>query len=272
MLETISSGLMEHGGVFFIGSIRPIVFFTFAPFLAGHSVPGQLRFSLGMLIALFAFPAFGGLRPPVGETEFFLWTLCVLGKEVLSGFILAYSAGIVFWAMLSVGFIMDNQRGAGMAQAEDPISGESSSPMGGFLNQIATYIFFSSGAFAQVIVFLLASYTTCPPGFDLGTGAREGIPFFLLGQFSRLMVMAIVFSAPIVLICLLSDISLGIVNRFAPQLNVFFLSMPIKSALGLFMIMLYLGELMPLVTRELFSIGMYMDAFWGVARVGEASL
>jgi type III secretion protein T len=123
-----------------------------------------------------------------------------------------------------------------------------------------------------VIVFLLASYTACPPGFDLGAGAREGIPFFLLGQFSRLMIMTMVFSAPIILICLLSDVSLGIVNRFAPQLNVFFLSMPIKSALGLFMILLYLGELMPLVARELFSIGMHMDAFWGAARAGEGSL
>jgi type III secretion protein T len=56
-------------------------------------------------------------------------------------------------------------------------------------------------------------------------------------------------------------VSLGIINRFAPQLNVFFLSMPIKSALGLLMILLYLRTLLPLITRELFAINGQAEAF-----------
>jgi type III secretion protein T len=80
------------------------------------------------------------------------------------------------------------------------------------------------------------------------------------------MVMAVLFSAPIMLVCLLSDVCLGIINRISPQLNVFFLSMPIKSALGLLMIMLYMGTLMPLIGQELFSASGHFASLWSILR------
>jgi type III secretion protein T len=256
--------LTAHAVIFFIGCVRLLVFFFLVPFLSGEAVPAQLRFSLSALLAFFAYPAFAGMNLP--ESGVFLWLFVVLGKEMLVGFLLAYTASIIFWAMLSVGFIMDNQRGAGMAQATDPATGESTSLFGSFLHQIAIYIFFSSGAFLQMLLLLLHSYAVCPPGFELAVEAREGIPFFLLGQFSRLMGMAVLFAAPVMLICLLSDVSLGIVNRISPQLNVFFLSMPIKSALGLLMILLYMGTLLPLIGRELFSFGGHMEGLWNMLK------
>jgi type III secretion protein T len=266
VLELLSEGLTGQAFIFFIGCVRLMVFFSLVPFLSGGAVPGQLRFSLSALLAFFVYPTFAGLEPPEAGTPFFPWLLCIMGKEILVGFLLAYTASVVFWAMLSVGFIMDNQRGAGMAQATDPVSGESTSLFGGFLHQTAIYIFFYSGAFLQMLLLLISSYGVCPPGFELGARAGEGITFFLLGQFSHLMVMTIVFAAPIMLVCLLSDVSLGIVNRIAPQLNVFFLSMPIKSALGLLLIMLYMGTLLPLISRELFSFSGHLENLWNVLR------
>jgi type III secretion protein T len=256
----------EQGLLFFIGSVRPLTFFVLVPFLGGEAVPGQLRFALAFLLALFAYPAFADLSPPDAGFSLALWLTGIIGKELLVGFMQAYCASIIFWAMLSVGFIMDNQRGAGMAQATDPASGEASSLFGAFLHQIAIYLLFSGGAFVHILLFLLAGYAVCPPGFAAGSGMGEGIPLFLMGQFSRLMLMTVVFAAPVMLICLLSDVGLGLVNRFAPQLNVFFLSMPIKSALGMFMIFLYLKTLLPLVSRELFSIGGHMEALWSILR------
>jgi type III secretion protein T len=265
VLELFSEILTEHGLTLFIGSVRLLVFFSMVPFLSGEAVPAQLRFSLSVLMAFFVYPAYAGLQPPPGA-PFYLWLAGVLGKEMLVGFLMAYTASVVFWAMLSVGFIMDNQRGAGMAQATDPATGESTSLFGGFLHQSAIYIFFSSGAFLQMLLLLLHSYAICPPGFELSAGAREGIPIFLMGQFARLMSMAVLFAAPIMLICLLTDVSLGIVNRISPQLNVFFLSLPIKSALALFMIMLYMGTLLPLIGQELFSLGGHLEPLWNVLR------
>jgi type III secretion protein T len=266
MFDLLGSVYIVQGLLLFTGYLRLLVFFFFVPFMGGESVPGQLRVALAFMLSLFVYPTVAGLTPPGDWTAFFLWLLIVIGKEVLVGLILAYAVSVIFWVMLSSGFILDNQRGAGMGQVTDPASGESTSLFGGFLHEITVYLFFSTGAFVQVITMLLASYGACPPGFEPAPGSDVGIPLFLMGQFSRLMTLVLVFSAPIVLICLLSDISLGIINRFAPQLNVFFLSMPIKSALGLGMILLYLGTLLPLITRELFSLRPQAEAVWGIIR------
>ncbi|MDR3299155.1 MAG: type III secretion system export apparatus subunit SctT [Candidatus Accumulibacter sp.] len=261
MPELPGSFYYTQGMLLFIGYARLLTFFILVPFMGGDAVPGQLRIALAFILSLFVYPTFAALTPPESGLPFLLWLLFTLGKELLIGFILAYTASVIFWAMLSTGFLLDNQRGAGMGQTTDPSSGESTSLFGSLLNQITVYIMFSSGAFLQIVLLLLASYSICPPGIEFSQGAEQVIPFFLMGQFSRLMTIAVVFAAPIALICLLCDVSLGIINRFAPQLNVFFLSMPIKSALGLLMILLYLRTLLPLVTRELFSIDGQATAF-----------
>jgi type III secretion protein T len=265
MFDLAGPSYVVQGLLLFAGYVRLLTFFFFVPFMGGEVVPDQLRIAMAFMLSLFVYPTVAGLTPPAGgETVFLLWLALILAKELLIGLILGYAASVIFWVMLSTGFILDNQRGAGMGQAADPASGESTSLFGGFLHEITIYMFFSSGAFVQVIVLLLTSYGICPPGFEAAPRAVEGIPLFLLRQFSSLMVMVLIFAAPIVLACLLSDISLGIINRFAPQLNVFFLSMPIKSALGLGMILLYLGTLLPLITRELFLIPSRAGSFWGV--------
>jgi type III secretion protein T len=257
-----STSYLTMGILLFAGYIRILTFFVIVPFLGGESLPDQLRISLSFLLSLFVYPTMAALVPPEGGMSFFLWLLILLGKEMLVGCILGYTASVIFWVMLSAGFILDNQRGAGSGQVTDPAAGESTSLFGSFLHEAAIYLFFSTGAFIQVIILLLSSYEICPPGFAPGREMASGIPAFLLGEFSRLMTATVVFAAPIVLTCLLADVSLGIINRFSPQLNVFFLSMPIKSALGLGMILLYLGTLLPLITRELFSISAHTRAFW----------
>ena len=51
-------------------------------------------------------------------------------------------------------------------------------------------------------------------------------------------------SAPVVLACLFTDIALGLINRFASQLNVYILSLPIKCALASFLLIFYFAVLM----------------------------
>jgi type III secretion protein T len=62
----------------------------------------------------------------------------------------------------------------------------------------------------------------------------------------------LVISAPIIIVMFLATLGLGLVNRTAPQLNVFFLSMPIKSALGIALLVVYLPFIMDMLmyTKE----------------------
>lgn len=76
------------------------------------------------------------------------------------------------------------------------------------------------------------------------------MPAFVIGQWQMLFRLALAFAMPALLVMLLVDVALGLVNRSAPQLNVFFLSMPIKSLLGLLMLLLALSTAFaPLIER-----------------------
>jgi type III secretion protein T len=231
------------------------------PFLGGNAIPDQLRIALAFMLSLLVFPTFAGLSVPSGMGSA-VWLVVTLAKELLIGVLLSYVVSIVFWAMLCTGFLLDNQRGASMGQIQDAMSDESTSIFGSLLQQVTVFLMYSTGAFTHILVLPLLSYGVCPPGFAFDFVSSDGLTFFMIGQFARLLTLMLVFSAPIVLICLFCDFALGVVNRFSPQLNVFFLSMPIKSALGLAMVILYLGTLLPLVTKELFKIESYAQELW----------
>jgi type III secretion protein T len=57
----------------------------------------------------------------------------------------------------------------------------------------------------------------------------------------------------------LTDFLLGIINRFAQQLNVFFLAMGIKSVAALFLMVLYIGILMLFGKNEFFDQAKLLD-------------
>jgi flagellar biosynthesis protein FliR len=56
----------------------------------------------------------------------------------------------------------------------------------------------------------------------------------LINVSAETLFIGVQLSLPIVLALLLTDIFFGIINRVAPQINVFFLAMPVKMMLGLF--------------------------------------
>ncbi|MBO4316786.1 MAG: flagellar biosynthetic protein FliR, partial [Mailhella sp.] len=62
-------------------------------------------------------------------------------------------------------------------------------------------------------------------------------------------------SGPVVVACLLTDISLGLINRFASQLNVYVLAMPIKSGVASLLLIFYFGMLMTGAVRMFDSFG-----------------
>ena len=77
-------------------------------------------------------------------------------------------------------------------------------------------------------------------------------PLVVLGAVDEMLRTTVVISAPAIIVMFLATIGLGLVNRTAPQLNVFFLSMPVKSALGIALLIVYLPFIMDMLmyTKE----------------------
>ena len=231
-----------------LGMPRLFMLVQVAPFMGGNLITGQLRTTVVFACYMVMHPAILATLP---ETRGFtvdamaLYTVLIM-KEALLGMFLGYLAGILFWTIQCAGFFIDNQRGASMASESDPLSGEQTSPLGSFFFQSAVFLFFSSGAFLAMLGVVYATYEIWPVTklLPLNLFSNIELPLFFAGKVGWLMLMMLLLSGPVVVACLLTDLSLGLINRFASQLNVYVLAMPIKSGVAAFLLLFYFMMLM----------------------------
>ena len=218
--------------------------FAICPALTESMIPGVARRAAVLGLAFLAIPSIKNAMPP-GEPNVWMFSL-VAFKEALIGFLIGFFSAIPFWIAENVGNFIDNQRGATMGEVYSPLSGAQVSTTGIFFTQIVSTIFFVSGA---VLVFLGAIYWSWQmlPIFSPDLRLAAGTPNLMLGTLDSMIARTFVISAPIIILMFLATIGLGFVNRTAPQLNVFFLSMPIKSALGIAMLVIYLPFIMDML-------------------------
>ncbi len=223
--------------------------FAICPALTESMIPGVARRAATLGFAWIAIPFIHEAMPP-GEPN--VLAFAFLGfKEALIGFLLGFFAAVPFWIAENVGNFIDNQRGATMGEVYSPLSGAQVSTLGIFFTQIVSTLFFVGGA---VFVFLGAIYSSYSvwPVFSDGVSFAPNAPVQILGALDGMLRSTVVIAAPVIIVMFLATLGLGFVNRTAPQLNVFFLSMPVKSALGIAMLAIYLPFVMDMLvyTKE----------------------
>lgn len=227
---------------------RIIGAFLMLPLLTQDNMPSMVRNSFLVSLAIIALPiALAGL--PAGGVDLTSMAPIVL-KELFLGIAIGFCFGIVFWALGAAGAIIDGQVGMSMATIMDPIQGHQTTLHGDLLSRLGAMLFMASGAFIVFLDLVMSSYALWPvmsffPKIDGG-----GLGFFV-GQFSYMMTAALVLAAPAMVILLIIDLSFGLVNRFAPSLNVFALTLPIKAWLATAIILLMMGTLVEFVLKRL---------------------
>ena len=263
-------GQLQNWGVYDLHTVAVALSFAVARFLGlfivlpmfGKAIlPGLLRNSIAAVFALAVIPL---TIPVVIETKDSpLMVMAIIGKEAFVGFVMGYLVAILFWAIEAIGFIIDNQRGATMSSSMSPLTGVTTSPLAILLNQAASVFFLVSGGLLVLLRAIYESYIYWPigsfwPQFSNGSG------LFFLQQLDHFMYIAMIMAAPVLIAMFLSELGLAMISRFAPQLQVFFLSMPIKSAVGLFVLILYVGFLFEYLGPELRAITEQFQQLRGV--------
>ena len=218
--------------------------FAICPALTENMVPGVARRSAVLGFSVLVLPLIMRDMPP-GEPNVWMFGL-LAAKEAMLGFMLGFFAAIPFWIAENVGNFIDNQRGATMGEVYSPLSGAQVSTLGIFFTELTSTIFFVGGAIFLLLGALYKSFLIWPvfsPWFTF----MPSSPSYILGTLDNMLEVTVIISAPIIIVMFLATIGLGLVNRTAPQLNVFFLSMPIKSALGIIMLLLYIPFIMDML-------------------------
>ncbi|WP_374608963.1 type III secretion system export apparatus subunit SctT [Diaphorobacter nitroreducens] len=221
---------------------RTIALLAVLPMFHPQMVPGLLRLGVAAGVTLMVAPT---LMPHVHADHPAAVLLVLLCKEAFVGFVLGFALAIPFWAFEAMGFLIDNQRGASIASTLNPLTGNDSSPLGILFNQAFIVFFLVAGGFTLVLGLLYDSFRLWPVFQWAPTLNPDTVPL-MLAQLDRLMTLCMLYGAPVVLAMFLSELGLALVSRFVPQLQVFFLAMPIKSALALLVLVVYLSTLFEL--------------------------
>ena len=211
------------------------------PAMSDSMITGTARRVAILAFAALVLPHVLAGMPPGEPSMLALGVVAV--KEVVIGVLIGFFASVPFWIAENIGNFIDNQRGATMGEVYSPLSGTQVSTTGIFFTQLVSSIFFASGAVFLVLGAVYSSYLVWPV-FASAPALASDAPAQILGSLDSMLQITVVISSPVIILMFLATLGLGLVNRTAPQLNVFFLSMPIKSALGVAMLIIYLPFIM----------------------------
>jgi type III secretion protein T len=182
----------------------------------------------------------------------------VIAKEVVLGMAIGLVMAVPLWAFEAMGALVDNQRGASIAQIINPLTGHDSSPLGELFTQAAATYLMVSGGLLSMLGVAYSSYELWPV-FDSWPRFNDSAPQILLGQIDRLTHLAVLMGAPVMITMFLAEMGLGFVSRFTPQLQVFFLAMPIKSGIAIFVFAVYAVTLFDFGAGELMGVRRGLD-------------
>ncbi len=220
---------------------RILGMFVAIPIFPRNVLPGMLRLGVAAGLGLVVAPSLvSGIEAADLAAPQIAFLLL---KEAFVGFVMGCLIAVPFWAFEAVGFLVDNQRGASISSTLNPLTGNDSSPLGILFNQAFIVFFFISGGFMLLLDVLYGSFRLWGV-FSWWPHLRaESVPV-LVHQILRLVELALLLSAPVIVAMFLAEMGLALMSRFVPQLQVFFLAMPIKSGLAFLVLVLYMSTLL----------------------------
>ena len=219
----------------FFARIFPII--ALSPFLGARVLPHPVKVTLGIsLFVIFLPQLLAVTKTPVGFSPY---TLVLMAKELLIGTILGFLISMPFTIVQNVGIIIDHQRGGASLMVNDPTIQNQSSPLGTLFNMVLIFLFFIIDGPFIFFNAIIESYTVIPPDQLINPHFFDKASNFwgmMIEIFNKVMVISMQLAAPALLAILMTDVFLGIANRLAPQVQITFLGMPLKSLLALVII------------------------------------
>lgn len=214
------------------------------PFFGGKLLPARIRFGVPLFLALFFYPFLYPTVPPSLVPDVGLLYFGLLLKEVFIGYCIGFLVSLPFFGLEAGGAFIDTQRGTTFAQVISPLTGGQASLVGQFMNLLFIAIFLSIGGLEITLGGLAHSYSVFPllsvPKLMHPTAPAA---LFFIDQTAHVFTIAVQFAAPVVICMFITDMTLGTVNRAAPNIQVFFLGMPLKALGGLVVVLILLDFL-----------------------------
>jgi len=225
-----SGGPQALLGLLLVTLARFLPIIALSPFLGAKLLPHPVK----MVLAISLFAIFLPTMAQVLTTDLPFTPILIIyaAKEMVVGMLIGYLMSIPFTLMQSVGFIIDHQRGSASLMVSDPAIQNQASPLGLLFNFVLIYIFYQLDGPFLFFEVVKDSFELVPPDrFISPLFFTDDNVFWqkMMNMTNRFMVLSVQLAAPSMIIILMTDFFLGITNRLAPQVQIIFLGLGLKS-------------------------------------------
>lgn len=223
-----------------------------SPLFAFGNIPMQIRmiWMLGLVWVLMS----GSVFKPVLLQSSAEFISAAVGEWII-GAVLGFGVFCAFAALQVGGRLLDFQMGFGIANLIDPATDAQSSLLGTILGFLAVILFFLVDGHHMVLKGLQYSFVAIPLGSSFNTLPIAAIS----AQFGAMFVFGLIVVAPVIALLFFVDLGMAVAARTMPQVNVFILGIPLKILLGLMMLALSMGHLVPVLNKIFASIFQYWE-------------
>ena len=207
--------------------LRILAMFSVAPVFSQRAIPVRYKVGMALVIALGAQATFIG-QPVISANAPEAVTVAIM--QVGVGLAIGFTARLVIASMEMAGEAIGLQMGLSFASFFDPTSGSQLSAVSRFLVQVFTLFFIVVNGHLFVLLAVIKSFEIFPVDGSLVQAISTmrvhelGASIFASGLWIALPMMALL---------LFTNLTMGVITRIAPQMNIFAVGFPITLTLGM---------------------------------------
>ncbi|PID62466.1 MAG: flagellar biosynthetic protein FliR [Ignavibacteriae bacterium] len=213
--------------------LRIVALLLFVPFFKSDSIPTLARLGLALIITYLIFFNVEQYSYQTGDSIFLLIINGV--KEVFIGIILGFSLNLVFQGISFAGLLIGRDMGLAMSSMFDPITGDDGNAIATILNMSAIIVFILINGHHFVIESITYTFKMLPIG---SFKVSQSLIDMLIKLTGNVFLLSIKIASPILVAFFLVHIASGIISRVSPSFQVFFVLLPLKIILGIFLLVL----------------------------------
>jgi len=219
------------------------------PGFGESNIPVRVKLAIALLLTLIIMP----LHRAAYQIDLTSMTslLVLMLHEIVIGIVLGATARVTLSALAVAGSVIAQQLGLGFVTSIDPTQGQQGLLIGNFLTILGLALLFATDSHHLVIGALNESYRIFSPGELMPSG---DIAALATRAFAAAFKIGIQLSAPFLIFGLVFNIGLGVLARLMPQMQVYFVGVPLSILAGFLIFALVISAMM----------GTYLDYFVAV--------
>ena len=219
------------------------------PGLGESNIPVRIKLAIALLLALIIVPLHRADYHVNMDTLSALLVMFIY--EILIGIVLGATARVTLAALQVAGAVIAQQLGLGFVTSVDPTQGQQGVVIGNFLTMLGITMLFATDSHHLIIAALNDSYSIFSPGEVMPSG---DVAALATRAFAAAFKIGMQLSAPFLVFGLVFNIGLGVLARLMPQMQVYFVGVPLSILAGFLIFAVVLTAMM----------GSFLDYFIGV--------